>query len=108
MTASVISKPFDDGVKEHHFIRADLHASKDDAEACAMMKGKRIVDEALAAVADGRSRGEAAAVPITPVDRNGCMCRFRPSKLGSSGPNSRSLRPIAFSKNGAASWKRPA
>ncbi len=77
MTASVISKPFDDGVKEHHFIRADLHASKDDAEACAMMKGKRIVDEALAAVADGRSRGEAAAVPITPVDRNGCMCRLR-------------------------------
>jgi len=45
LTAGVISKPFDDGVKEHHFIRADLHASKDDAEACAVMKGKRIVDE---------------------------------------------------------------
>jgi hypothetical protein len=35
----------DDGVKEHHFIRADLHANKDDADACAVMKGKRIVDE---------------------------------------------------------------
>lgn len=45
LTAGVISKPFDDGVKEHHFIRADLHASKDDANACAVMKGKRIVDE---------------------------------------------------------------
>jgi hypothetical protein len=40
-----ISKPSDDGVKEHHFIRADLHANKDDADACAVMKGKRIVDE---------------------------------------------------------------
>ncbi len=45
LTAGVISKPFDHGVKEHHFIRADLHASKDDAEACAVLKGKRIVDE---------------------------------------------------------------
>lgn len=45
LTAGVISKPFDDEVKEHHFIRADLHASKDDADACALMKGKRIVDE---------------------------------------------------------------
>lgn len=45
LTAGVISKAFDDGVKEHHFIRADLHASKDDADACALMKGQRIVDE---------------------------------------------------------------
>ena len=45
LTAGVISKPFEDGVKEHHFIRADLHASKDEADACAVMKGKRIVDE---------------------------------------------------------------
>ncbi len=45
LTAGVISKPFDDGVKEHHFIRADLHASKDAAEAWAVMKRKRIVDE---------------------------------------------------------------
>lgn len=45
LTAGVISKPSDDGVKEHHFIRADLHANKDDADACAVMKGKRIVDE---------------------------------------------------------------
>ena len=27
LTAGVISKPFDDEVKEHHFIRADLHAN---------------------------------------------------------------------------------
>ena len=45
LTAGVISKPFGDETKEHHFIRADLHASKDDADACAVMKGKRIVDE---------------------------------------------------------------
>ena len=45
LTAGVISKPFDDGVKEYQFIRADLHASKDDADACAVMKGRRIVDE---------------------------------------------------------------
>jgi hypothetical protein len=54
LTAGVISKPFDDGVKEHHFIRADLHASKDDAEACAVMKGKRIVDEQGDKMFDGR------------------------------------------------------
>jgi hypothetical protein len=45
LTAGVITKPFGDDVKEHHFIRADLHANKQDAEACAVMKGKRIVDE---------------------------------------------------------------
>ena len=54
LTAGVISKPFDDGVKEHHFIRADLRASKDDAEACAVMKGKRIVDEQGDKMFDGR------------------------------------------------------
>ena len=54
LTAGVISKPFDDGVKEHHFIRADLHANKSDAEACAVMKGKRIVDEQGDAMFDGR------------------------------------------------------
>ena len=30
-TAGVIAKTFDDGVKEHRFIRVDTHASKDDA-----------------------------------------------------------------------------
>jgi len=45
LTAGVITKPFGDDVKEHHFIRADLHANKQDAETCAVMKGKRIVDE---------------------------------------------------------------
>ena len=53
MTAGTISKTFAAGmadevadeVKEHHFIRADTHASKDDADACAILKGKRIVNE---------------------------------------------------------------
>ena len=54
LTAGVISKPFDDEVKEHHFIRADLHANKDDAEACAVMKGKRIVDEQGDKMFEGR------------------------------------------------------
>lgn len=45
LTAGVISKTFDDGVKEHRFIRADVHASKDDAEACAVGKAKRIIEE---------------------------------------------------------------
>ena len=54
LTAGVISKPFDDQLKEHHFIRADLHASKDDAETCAVMKGKRIVDEQGDKMFEGR------------------------------------------------------
>ena len=44
-TEGVIAKAFEDGVKEHHFIRADVHASKDDADACAITKGQRIIDE---------------------------------------------------------------
>ena len=45
LTVGVITKQVGDEVKEHHFIRADMHASKDDAESCALIKGKRIVDE---------------------------------------------------------------
>ena len=45
LTVGVISKTFDDGVREHEFIRADFYASKDDAEACAITKAKRIIDE---------------------------------------------------------------
>ena len=54
LTAGVITKPFGDDVKEHHFIRADLHANKQDADACAVMKGKRIVDEQGDAMFEGR------------------------------------------------------
>lgn len=45
LTAGVIRKRFDSETKEHAFIRADTHASKDDAAAMAVEKGKRIVDE---------------------------------------------------------------
>ena len=45
LTAGVISKTFEDGVKEHHFIRAETHGSRDEAEAFAVLKGKQIVDD---------------------------------------------------------------
>ena len=45
LTEGVITKEFEDGAKEHHFIRADTHSTKDDAEACSIDKGKRIIDE---------------------------------------------------------------
>ncbi len=45
LTAGVISKRFEEEVKEHHFIRADWHSAKEAAEACAIAKAKRIIDE---------------------------------------------------------------
>ena len=45
LTAGVISKEFEEEVKEHHFIRADWHSAKDAAETCAIAKAKRIIDE---------------------------------------------------------------
>jgi hypothetical protein len=44
-TAGVIEKDFDTGPKEHRFIRAERHPSKDDAAAFAITKGKQIIDE---------------------------------------------------------------
>jgi hypothetical protein len=44
-TAGVIEKDTADGVKEHRFVRADTHASKDDATAFSISKGKQIVDQ---------------------------------------------------------------
>ena len=44
-TAGVIEKDFPDGMKEHRFIRADTHPSRDDAIAFAIAKAKRIIDE---------------------------------------------------------------
>ena len=44
-TAGVISKPFGEEVKEHHFIRADTHASADEAAKHALTKAKQIIDE---------------------------------------------------------------
>jgi hypothetical protein len=44
-TAGVIEKDFPEGVKEHRFVRAETHASKDDAAAFAVAKGRQIIDE---------------------------------------------------------------
>lgn len=44
-TAGTIEKDFPDGTKEHRFIRADTHASLDDAMAFALSKGRQIVDQ---------------------------------------------------------------
>jgi hypothetical protein len=43
-TAGVIEKDAPEGVKEHRFIRADTHASRDDAIAFAISKAKQIID----------------------------------------------------------------
>jgi hypothetical protein len=45
ITAGVIAKEFDDGIKEQPFIRADFYSTKDDADACSITKAKRIIDE---------------------------------------------------------------
>jgi hypothetical protein len=43
-TAGVIEKDTPDGVKEHRFIRADTHQSKDDAIAFTISKAKQLID----------------------------------------------------------------
>jgi len=43
-TAGIIEKDTPEGVKEHHFVRADTHPSKDDAIAFATSKAKQIID----------------------------------------------------------------
>lgn len=46
LTVGVIYKEFEDGVvKEQQFIRADFYSSKEEADACAVRKGKQIIDE---------------------------------------------------------------
>jgi hypothetical protein len=44
-TAGTIVKDFPDGTKEHRFVRAETHPSKDDAAAFAIRKGQQIIDE---------------------------------------------------------------
>ena len=44
-TCGVISKEIEGERKEHKFIRADTHGSRDDAAAHAINKAKRIIDE---------------------------------------------------------------
>ncbi|MFQ6016987.1 MAG: HlyU family transcriptional regulator [Kiloniellaceae bacterium] len=45
LTAGVITKRFAEGVKEHRFIRAETHGTKDDADAFSVAKAKQIIDE---------------------------------------------------------------
>jgi hypothetical protein len=44
-TAGVIEKDTPEGVKEHRFVRADTHPSKDDAAEFSIRKAKQVVDE---------------------------------------------------------------
>ena len=44
-TAGIIEKDFPEGMKEHRFVRAEKHASKDDAAAFALTKAQQIIDE---------------------------------------------------------------
>jgi hypothetical protein len=43
-TAGTIEKDTPEGVKEHRFIRADTHQSKEDAVTFAVSKAKQIID----------------------------------------------------------------
>ncbi len=43
-TAGTIEKDTPEGVREHRFIRADTHHSKEDAVAFAVSKAKQIID----------------------------------------------------------------
>ena len=43
-TAGIIEKDAPDGMKEHRFIRADTHQSKEDAVAFVISKAKQIID----------------------------------------------------------------
>jgi hypothetical protein len=43
-TAGTIEKDVPEGMKEHRFIRADTHPSKDDAVNFAISKAKQIID----------------------------------------------------------------
>ena len=45
LTAGFISKTIGDEQKEHRFIRADTHASREDAEAFSLTKARLIIDE---------------------------------------------------------------
>ena len=44
-TAGIIEKDFAGAVKEHRFVRAETHPSRDAAAAFAIAKGRQIVDE---------------------------------------------------------------
>jgi hypothetical protein len=43
-TAGVIERDTPDGVKEHHFVRADMHQNRDDAIDFTISKAKQMID----------------------------------------------------------------
>lgn len=45
LTAGYIRKGQGESLKEHHFIRADTHASADQAASFSISKGRQIIDE---------------------------------------------------------------
>ncbi len=56
LTEGVITKEFAGEVKERYFIRADIHRTKEDADASAIAKAKRIIDEEGDRLFDEESR----------------------------------------------------
>ncbi len=44
LTAGIISKTFDDGVREHHFVRGDRHGDKVIAREYSKVKAQQIID----------------------------------------------------------------
>jgi hypothetical protein len=44
-TAGTIAKDFPEGAREHRFVRAETHPSRDDAAAFAVRKAQQIIDE---------------------------------------------------------------
>ncbi len=45
LTEGTIAKTFGEEVKEHHFIRADMHGTKEEADAFSVEKAKQIIDK---------------------------------------------------------------
>lgn len=45
LTCALIEKDFPEGPRRHELIRADTHASPDDAKAFAIHKAKQVIDE---------------------------------------------------------------
>ena len=53
-TAGTIEKDFPSGTKEYRFVRAERHASKDEAASFTITKGRQIIDEQGDRVFDAR------------------------------------------------------
>lgn len=45
VTAGIIRKTVEDELKEHRFVRADTHSSREDADAFSIRKAQQIIDE---------------------------------------------------------------